>query len=64
MKELKFKPTNFYLLDILDGMNTIVRTIEISFDELQLLNDLSKTINLNETGGITIRLKLKSKYVI
>jgi hypothetical protein len=55
---------NFYLLDIVDGMDIIVRTIELDYDDFNLLRDLNKSIDLNETGGVTIRLKLKSKYVI
>lgn len=55
---------NFYLLDIVDGMDIIVRTIELDFNDFHLLQDLDKSINMNETGGVTIRLKLKSNYVI
>jgi hypothetical protein len=56
---------NFYLLDIVDGMDIIVRTIELDYNDLYLLQDLLyKKVDINETGGVTIRLKLKSKYVI
>jgi|LakMenEpi04Sep11_1017361.scaffolds.fasta_scaffold04275_2 hypothetical protein len=55
---------NFFLLDITDTTGEVIRTIEITSDEVYIMRELITDISENRTGGITIRLKLKTNYSI
>jgi hypothetical protein len=59
-KEMK----NFFSLHILDKKDEVIRIIEITAGEAYIMKDLITDIYENETGGITIRLKLKTNYAI
>jgi hypothetical protein len=57
-KEIK----NYYFLDIFDIRDDLIRTIEIDIQEMIILQELVTFMVQNNTGGITIRAKLKTNY--
>jgi hypothetical protein len=59
MKEIK----NFFLLRICNSNDEIVRIIDITAEDVNLMKEIITDIYRNETGGVTICLKLKSKYI-
>jgi hypothetical protein len=58
-KEIK----NRFLLNICTIDDEIVRVVPIEPHEANLMKELITDIYENETGGVTIRLSLKSKYI-
>lgn len=58
-KEIK----NRFLLNICTIDDEIVRVVPIEPHEANLMKELITDIWENETGGVTIRLLLKSKYI-
>lgn len=65
MKTLKqSKPIqNFFLLRICNTNNEVIRVIDITERDVDLMKEIITDIYRNETGGVTICLKLKSKYI-
>lgn len=57
------EPKNSYLLNICTIDDEIVRVVEIEPHEVNLMKELITDIYENQTGGVTIRLSLKSKYI-
>lgn len=62
MKKPK-NPKNSFLLNICTIDDEIVRVVEIEPHEVNLMKELITDIYENQTGGVTIRLSLKSKYI-
>ena len=58
LKEIK----NFYFLDIFDLHGDIIRTIDLDIQEIVILQELVTYMEINQTGGITIRARLKTCY--
>ena len=56
-------PHNAFLLNICTTDDEIVRVVPIEPHEANLMKELITDIYENETGGVTIRLSLKSKYI-
>jgi hypothetical protein len=56
-------PKNFFLLKICNTNNELIRIIDISEQDVNLMKEIITDIYRNETGGVTIYLKLKSKYI-
>lgn len=54
---------NSFLLNICTIDDEIVRVVEIEPHEVNLMKELITDIYENQTGGVTIRLSLKSKYI-
>jgi hypothetical protein len=57
------KIENRFFLNICTIDDEIVRVIKIEPHEVNLMKELITDIWENETGGVTIRLSLKSKYI-
>lgn len=57
------KIENRFLLNICTTDDEIVRVVPIEPHEANLMKELITDIYENETGGVTIRLSLKSKYI-
>jgi hypothetical protein len=57
------QPKNAFLLNICTIDDEIVRVVEIQAHEVNLMKELITDIYENQSGGITIRLSLKSKYI-
>ena len=57
------KIENRFLLNICTIDDEIVRVVKIEPHEVNLMKELITDIWENETGGVTIRLSLKSKYI-
>ncbi len=57
------KIENRFFLNICTIDDEIVRTLKIEPHEVNLMKELITDIWENETGGVTIRLSLKSKYI-
>lgn len=57
-KEIK----NAFLLSICDEKDEIIRVIDLQPSDVSLMKELITDIFENQTGGITIRLKLKTNY--
>lgn len=57
------EPKNKFLLNICTVDDEIVRVVEIEPHEVNLMKELITDIFENITGGVTIRLSLKSKYI-
>jgi hypothetical protein len=55
---------NFFSLHIVDKKDEVIRIIEITAAESFIMKDLITDIYENESGGITIRLKLKTNYAL
>mgnify|MGYP007082276521 CR=1 FL=1 len=51
------------MLNICTIDDEIVRVVKIEPHEVNLMKELITDIWENETGGVTIRLSLKSKYI-
>jgi hypothetical protein len=64
MKNKDIKIQNFFLLDITDNTGEVIRTMEITSDEVYIMRELITDISENKSGGITIRLKLKTNYTL
>jgi hypothetical protein len=62
-KQSKPPIQNSYLLNICAPDGKIVRVIEIDAKEVFLMKEAITDIFENYTGGVTIRLSLKSKYI-
>jgi hypothetical protein len=58
-KEIK----NLFLLNICTIDDEIVRVVPIEPHEANLMKELITDIYENQSGGVTIRLVLKSKYI-
>ena len=56
-------PKNCFLLNICTTDDEIVRVVEITPHEANLMKELITDIYENHTGGVTIRMVLKSKYI-
>ena len=56
-------PKNFFLLKICNTNNELIRIIDISEQDVNLMKEIITDIYRNETGGVTIYLKLNSKYI-
>ena len=54
---------NFFLLRICNTNNEVIRVIDITERDVDLMKEIITDIYKNETGGVTICLKLKSKYI-
>lgn len=54
---------NAFLLNICSNDGKIVRVVQIEPKEVFLMKELITDIFENQTGGVTIRLSLKSKYI-
>lgn len=59
-KEIK----NAFLLNICDEKDEIIRVVDLQASDINLMKELITDIYENQTGGITIRLKLKTNYAI
>ena len=59
----KFK-INSFLLSICDKDDVEIRVIDLHPCDVRLMKELITDIYENETGGITIRLKLKTNYAL
>ena len=57
------QPKNAFLLNICTIDDEIVRVVEIQAHEVNLMKELITDVYENQSGGITIRLSLKSKYI-
>lgn len=57
-KEIK----NSFLLNICDEKDEIIRVIDLQASDVSLMKELITDIYENQSGGITIRLKLKTNY--
>ncbi len=57
------KIENRFFLNICTIDDEIVRVVKIEPHEVNLMKELITDIWENETGGVTIRLSLKSKYI-
>ena len=65
MKQKQSKPMqNFFLLHICSKKDDVIRTIPIEPHEVDIMKLLITDIYDNETGGVTIHLKLQSNYII
>jgi hypothetical protein len=56
-------PNNAFLLNICTIDDEIVRVVNIEPHEVNLMKELITDIYENQSGGVTIRLVLKSKYI-
>jgi hypothetical protein len=56
-------PHNAFLLNICTIDDEIVRVVNIEAHEVNLMKELITDIYENQSGGVTIRLVLKSKYI-
>jgi len=56
-------PHNAFLLNICTIDDEIVRVVNIEPHEVNLMKELITDIYENQSGGVTIRLSLKSKYI-
>jgi hypothetical protein len=56
-------PQNFFLLRICNTNNNIIRVVDITERDVNFMKEIITDIYKNESGGITIILKLKSKYL-
>jgi hypothetical protein len=56
-------PHNAFLLNICTNDDEIVRVVNIEPHEVNLMKELITDIYENQSGGITIRLSLKSNYI-
>jgi hypothetical protein len=56
-------PKNCFLLNICTTDDEIVRVVEIEPHEVDLMKELITDVYKNQSGGVTIRLVLKSKYI-
>jgi hypothetical protein len=56
-------PHNAFLLNICTIDDEIVRVVNIEAHEVNLMKELITDIYENQSGGVTIRLSLKSKYI-
>jgi hypothetical protein len=54
---------NAFLLNICSNDDEIVRVVQIEPHEVNLMKELITDIFENHTGGVTIRLSLKSNYI-
>lgn len=54
---------NFFLLRICNTNDEVIRVIDITERDVDLMKEIITDIYKNETGGVTICLKLKSKYI-
>ena len=54
---------NTFLLNICTTDDEIVRVVNIEPHEVNLMKELITDIYENQSGGVTIRLSLKSKYI-
>ena len=60
----QFKPIqNFFLLRVCNTNNEVIRVIDITERDVNIMKEIITDIYRNETGGVTICLKLKSKYI-
>jgi hypothetical protein len=55
---------NSFLLNICDENDVIIRVIDLHPCDVALMKELITDIYENQTGGITIRLKLKTNYAL
>ena len=55
---------NAFLLNICDENDVIIRVIDLHPCDVALMKELITDIYENQTGGITIRLKLKTNYAL
>jgi hypothetical protein len=55
---------NFFLLHICSKEDDIIRTIPLEPHEVDIMKQLITDVHDNETGGVTIHLKLQSQYII
>ena len=60
----KIEIHNSCLLSICDKDDVIIRVVNIDPKDVNLMKELITDIYENQTGGITIRLKLKTNYAI
>jgi hypothetical protein len=60
----KIEIHNSCLLSICDKYDVIIRVVNIDPKDVNLMKELITDIYENQTGGITIRLKLKTNYAI
>jgi hypothetical protein len=56
-------PKNFFLLRIYNTNNEFIRVIDITEQDVNVMKEIITDVYKNETGGVTINLKLKSKYI-
>jgi len=56
-------PKNFFLLRICNTNNEVIRVIDITEQDVNIMKEIITDVYRNETGGVTINLKLKSKYI-
>jgi hypothetical protein len=55
---------NSCLLSICDKEGVIIRVVNIDPKDVNLMKELITDIYENQTGGITIRLKLNTNYAL
>jgi hypothetical protein len=55
---------NSCLLTICDKDDVVIRVVNIDPNDVNLMKQLITDIYENQTGGITIRLKLKTNYAL
>jgi hypothetical protein len=55
---------NSCLLSICDNDDVIIRVVEIDIKDVNLMKQSITQIYENQTGGITIRLKIKTSYTL
>lgn len=55
---------NSFLLSICDENGKIIRVIDLTPSDVRLMLELITDIYENQSGGITIRLKLKTNYAL
>jgi hypothetical protein len=58
------KKINSFLLSICDQNDVVIRVIDLAPVDVDLMKTLITQIYENQTGGITIRLKLKTNYAL
>jgi hypothetical protein len=56
-------PQNFFLLRICNTNNEVIRVIDITEQNVNIIKEIITDVYRNETGGVTINFKLKSKYI-
>jgi hypothetical protein len=64
MKKKTSTISNAFLLNICDEKDVIIRVIELNPHDVKLMKELITDIYENQSGGITIRLKLKTNYAL
>jgi hypothetical protein len=57
-------PYNAFLLSICDDKDEVIRVVDILPNDVNLMKELITDIYENHSGGVTIRLKIKTNYAL